>query len=287
MVGLYIGTHNKFVYNLSKRFRQRKVMSFQIKNISIKKGSLLKEYYWKYMQIDRLNKELSSENPIKKIQLNFPKAPLDSPSLEITFHLQSSDIPSKTAVKWNLKKVQQCSCKQIDQPIGISKFRKVFDCVHRNLIQINPSEGTVECDEIISINVIINYILDGRNQISYFLEFDDLKIILEFNLNIVEFDPFLCILKDELFPVNIADNDPPVQAIWVFNPYFNTISMKLECVSPYIILVKSELVNLQSREISSFLVKFMPNEIKEYIVSQQNITELGKVILKYNKYQYK
>lgn len=186
---------------------------------------------------------------------------MDSTALEITFHFQT-DIPHNT--KWNLRKIQQCSCKQIDQPLGISKFRKVFDCAHRNLIQMSPVEGIVE-DEIISINVIINYILNGRNLINYLFELENLFIFLEFNLNIVEFDPFLCILKEDLLPISISDNDPPVQPIWVFNPYFNQISLKLDCVSPNITIEKSEIL-LQSQEISCFLIKFRPNEIKEYLV---------------------
>lgn len=222
-----------------------------------------------------MNQELSSATQKNKIQLNLPKAPLDSPPLEIVFHFQT-DISKST--KWSLRKIQQCSCKHIDQPIGISKFRKVFDCAHRNLIQMNPSDGTIE-DEIISISVVIDFILNGRNQIIYLWDFEDVAIFLEFNLNIVEFDPFLCILKDDLLPTNIADNDPPAQPIWVFNPYFNTISLRLECDAPYIILVKSE-VTLSSREISSFLVKFRPNEIKKYEVS---ITS-KRLVLPYSKY---
>lgn len=186
---------------------------------------------------------------------------MDSPALEMVFHFQT-DFPRNT--KWSLRKIQNCSCKQIDQQLGISKFRKVFDCPHRSLVEMNPSEGLIE-DEIISINVTINPTLNGQNLINYLFEFEDFLFFLEFNLEIVDFDPFLCILRDDLFPTSISDNDPPVQPILVFNPYFNKILLKLECVSPFIEIVKSEIL-LESRKVSCFLIKFRPNEINEYLV---------------------
>lgn len=74
------------------------------------------------------------------------------------------------------------------------------------------------------------------------------------------------IVTTELFPIDIAENYFPTQPIWVLNPYKQDMKLRIDCCAPELEIIDPILM-IKSGELSPFLVKFKPQEIKLYEVS--------------------
>ncbi|CAD7090850.1 unnamed protein product [Hermetia illucens] len=208
-------------------FCQTEVCSIEIVNISVFNTPIMKDYYWKSMNITGLNKKFLqlNRNVAAIASIPIPPMPVNSPPIRVTFHFLN---PEAHSTSWSLKRIQLCKCQIVQMPVGVNNFRNVYACPHRELLTILPTSGEATRKDMFSFTLNIAYSCPGQTMLAYEFIFDiDYKIQLKFLFDVYEFNPRKCILTQSLLPMCIYKSEHALQPIWVHNPFSHDLDFKI------------------------------------------------------------
>lgn len=88
---------------------------------------------------------------------------------------------------------------------------------------------------------------------------------LKFILDVITFDPCLLLVDNKLAPIAIDNLYPPLQTLWLHNPYLNEVKLKLTSMDSKLTIV-NDLIVIGSHCVEPLLLRFLPNSIKYHNV---------------------
>uniref|UniRef100_A0A1I8NUR9 Uncharacterized protein n=1 Tax=Stomoxys calcitrans TaxID=35570 RepID=A0A1I8NUR9_STOCA len=230
---------------------------FKIENITVIKPPLLKVYYWQSLDIEGLNRKLLSD--AHHIQHNFylPTNHLHSNPQKIVFWLRNL---SKNPVKLNLKRLQNCQCVPLQTRVGFNQFRSLYHCPHRRLINITQEIYQLDENDLVALTMVAYFYLYGSFVLSYEMSCSNSRIIiLNFHVDIFNFEPLKSILTTELIPVNIKEYRSMSQAIWVRNITAKDLKFRFITSNRGLCLINSHMI-IPRQSVWPLIVDYRPSD---------------------------
>ncbi|XP_068629968.1 uncharacterized protein [Battus philenor] len=200
------------------------------RTISVKCPMILSNHcLWNITNVKELNKALMDVRPNKPLDVNLytPDLCIKAGQTEFIFVL---GCVYAVHVPWNIRRKKICDCPMIEVQIGISTYEMRHTCLHRNYVELTPSNGIVTPDNPNLLFLNVNYGYEGLNTLCFVLTMPNQRILNIFvnvyaHLNtkgvLVPLrrpfeEDYLAVLDCGRVPVN--NLDPVIRIIWLYNP---------------------------------------------------------------------
>ncbi|XP_033220876.1 cilia- and flagella-associated protein 65-like [Belonocnema kinseyi] len=187
---------------------------------------------WKLMQINKLNNMLRDLHPnsIQTLNMNFPVFTTHNKPLHVELLLTN---PQMVPVSWTLKRIKLCSCGKKYKTKSFSFQCEIYDCPHREVVNIFPKSGTIKPRKEARISIEIRYNLLGTTELQWDLIFEkDRRVTLKTKVrSLSENDEELILFQEpplKFEQVYIGDLNPINQMVWIYNPTKLDISYQLD-----------------------------------------------------------
>lgn len=250
---------------------------------------------WTIMNIDNLNLILRTiaSNETKEIDIFLPDYGEDKETHKTLFSLKNI---SEFDINLDIVRKQICPCKVVEKTAGISLRKFEYDCIHRDMVNIDISNNYLNANCYTTMTMKCRYIKPGRNTLCYILKLSNNRDVV-LNIHIRTLGPaervlsiyernFDFILRD----VFIGELDPFLQTYWVYNNTQEVIEYLLDLSEVNDLLYKNKFPIIECRNPMGYacpgkayplIFKFSPLEAVTYRLSIPiNVNDQTVIVLK-------
>ncbi|CAO1420266.1 unnamed protein product [Diamesa serratosioi] len=170
-------------------------------------------------------------------------------------------------VDWKLFRELSCGCalqKRKPNKCFIAKNnikQQPLRCPHKKLVSICPTYGKLKAQQTAQLAIALRYQVLGQHKITYSLVLSGFTLKLNFLLDVITFDPCSLLVANKLAPVAIDNLYPPLQTLWLYNPYLNEVKLNLTSMDSKLTIINDTIV-IASHCVEPLLLRFSPNSIK-------------------------